>query len=85
MLDNFLDSEEKKPSDIENFNTEMCKELIPMIGMRIPEWRGFPKKHFHVQTYKAHKHLYDSLKNRHSSLVNAEQKRIKEEQEFQEL
>ena len=66
-------------------NTQMVKDLIPMIGMRIDEWKGFIKKHFHVQTYKAHKHLYDSLRNRHTALMSAEIKKAKEEQEMLEL
>ena len=59
--------------------------MIGMIGMKIPEWKGFKKTLFHVQTFKAHRHLYDSLKNRHNSLINQQTKREKEEKELMDM
>ena len=84
MLEDFLESEEKKPSEVE-ITLPVCKDMIPMIGMKIPEWKGFKKTHLHIQKFKAHKQLYDSLRNKHNSLINQQLKREKEEKDFYDM
>ena len=53
-----------------------------MVGSKIKEWKGFPKRLFLTNNYDAHKHLYDSMRNRHISLLKAEKKKIDDEQEI---
>ena len=78
LIDNQLDAE-----NIE-VTVEFCRTLIPHIATKVPIWCRFPVGFFLINTYPAHKSLYnsimhkiDSIKRENAKLAKkAEQDRI---------
>lgn len=67
---------EQQDTDAENveFSLELVKKMIPSIKVRDPRWKNFPKAQFDIQLFKAHRQLYDTIRNKLDSLINLSQK-----------
>jgi len=75
----YLDYMEYNARDPEKERTtrEFVAEIVPMIALKLPKWKGFPKEQFNVKKHKAHYHLYHAINNRHNALVKEIRERRK--------
>ena len=71
---------EQQESDAEHvtFSIDLVKKMIPSMAVRDTRWKKFPKNHFDIQRFEAHRQLYDTIRNKLTGLIAAAEKERKD-------
>ena len=72
-VEDYLEQQDIDAENVE-FSIDLVRKMIPSVKVRDPRWKNFPKAQFDIQLFKAHRQLYDTIRNKLDSLQNLAQK-----------
>ena len=79
-MEDYLDFHGDNPETLK-FSVDLVKLMIPHVAVRDKRWKKFPKESYTATGYEAHIHLYNTIRNKLTSLKDAAEKDRKDAEE----